>query len=85
MDIALFVAFGLLIGGLSWWFARGKEVGGWVASVLVGVVGGLVGGFFGRVVGPSRDGEPTPLLMSLVVAISLSAIYQVVMRRRRTA
>jgi uncharacterized membrane protein YeaQ/YmgE (transglycosylase-associated protein family) len=47
----------------------GREPGGWVVSMALGVVGSFLGGFLGRGLSIYREGEPAGFLMSLLGAI----------------
>ncbi len=86
MHIVLFLLFGLVVGTLARFLVPGREPGGWVISMAIGVGGAVVGGYFGRVVGLYREGEPAGFVMSLLAAISMVLAYKALIRRRdRTA
>ena len=82
MHILIFLLFGLVIGTLARFIVPGREPGGWVISMLIGVGGAIVGGYFGRVVGHYREGQPAGFLMSLLAAISMVVVYKVLIGRR---
>lgn len=82
MHILIFLLFGLVIGTLARFIVPGREPGGWVISMLIGVGGAIVGGYFGRVVGLYREGQPAGFLMSLLAAISMVVVYKVLIGRR---
>lgn len=83
MDFILFLLFGLVVGALARLLVPGTEPGGWVVSMLIGVVGSFIGGFIGRMVFLYRDGEPAGFVMSLLGAILLVVGYQAIVGRRR--
>jgi uncharacterized membrane protein YeaQ/YmgE (transglycosylase-associated protein family) len=86
MHILSFLLFGLVVGSLARFIVPGREPGGWVISMLIGVGGAIVGGYFGRVVGLYREGEPTGFAMSLLAAISMVVVYKALIGgRSRTA
>ena len=85
MHIILFLLFGLVVGALARWIVPGREPGGWVVSMLLGVGGSLVGGFFGRLVGLYREGQPAGFVMSLLGAVALVAVYHVATTGRRAS
>ena len=86
MHILIFLLFGLVIGTLARFIVPGREPGGWVISMLIGVGGAIVGGYFGRVIGLYNEGQPAGFFMSLLAAISLVVVYQALSSRRsRTA
>jgi uncharacterized membrane protein YeaQ/YmgE (transglycosylase-associated protein family) len=82
MSLILFLVFGLIVGALARLIVPGREPGGWVISMLIGVVGSFVGGFLGRSLGLYRDGEPAGFLMSLLGAVLLVVAYHALTRRR---
>jgi uncharacterized membrane protein YeaQ/YmgE (transglycosylase-associated protein family) len=85
VSIILFLLFGLVIGALARFIVPGKEPGGWVVSMLLGVAGSLLGALVGRALGIYRQGEQTGgFFMSLLGAIVLVAIYHAIARRRAT-
>ena len=82
MSVILFLIFGLVVGALARLIVPGKEPGGWVISMILGVLGSFVGGFLGRALGWYRDGEPAGFVMSLLGAVILVVAYHAITRRR---
>ncbi|WP_437288648.1 MULTISPECIES: GlsB/YeaQ/YmgE family stress response membrane protein [unclassified Sorangium] len=82
MSFVLFLLFGLVVGALARLIVPGREPGGWVVSMIIGVVGSFVGGLLGRMLFMYREGEPAGFFMSLIGAILLTAGYQAITRRR---
>jgi len=83
MHLILFLVFGLVVGAVARWIMPGREPGGWVVSMLIGVAGSFLGGFLGNLVGLYREGEPAGFIMSVIGAIVLVAIYHAIMGRAR--
>lgn len=83
MSILLFLLFGLIVGALARLIVPGREPGGWVVSIVLGVAGSFLGGFLGRALGFYREGEAAGFFMSLIGAVVLCAIYHAVTRRSR--
>jgi uncharacterized membrane protein YeaQ/YmgE (transglycosylase-associated protein family) len=77
-----FLLFGLIVGALARLLVPGREPGGWIISMLLGVLGSFLGGFFGRMIGMYREGEPAGFVMSLLGAVILVAGYHAIARRR---
>jgi len=84
MSIILFLVFGLVVGALARLIVPGKEPGGWVVWMILGVVGSMFGGFLGRALNLYREGEPAGFVMSLIGAILLVVGYHAI-RGRTTA
>lgn len=72
---------GLIAGALAKWIMPGKDPGGILVTMLLGIAGALVGGFIGRALGFYQAGEGAGLIMSVVGAILLLAVYRMVKRR----
>ncbi|MEO9235117.1 MAG: GlsB/YeaQ/YmgE family stress response membrane protein [Polyangiaceae bacterium] len=85
MHLLIFLVFGLIVGALARLIVPGKEPGGWIISMALGVLGSFLGTFLGRGLGWYQDGEPAGFLMSLVGAIILVAGYHAITRGRRGA
>jgi len=82
MSVILFLIFGLLVGALARLIVPGREPGGWVISMILGVLGSFLGGFLGRALGWYREGEPAGFVMSLLGAVILVVAYHAITRRR---
>jgi uncharacterized membrane protein YeaQ/YmgE (transglycosylase-associated protein family) len=75
---------GLVAGALAKLIMPGKDPGGILVTMALGVAGALVAGFIGRALGWYEPGEGAGLIMSVLGAILLLAIYRM-MSRRSTA
>jgi uncharacterized membrane protein YeaQ/YmgE (transglycosylase-associated protein family) len=85
MHFILFLIFGLVVGALARLIVPGREPGGWVVSMLLGVVGSFAGGMIGRALGMYQEGEPAGFVMSLIGAIILVVGYHALTNRRTRA
>jgi len=72
----------LVIGIIAKLLMPGKDPGGFIVTILLGVAGALVGGFIGRAMGFYGDGQGAGWLMSILGAIILLALYRMLVRRR---
>ena len=73
---------GLIIGVLAKLVMPGKDPGGIIATILIGIVGALLGGFLGRALGLYREGDAAGWMMSILGAIILLALYRMMVGRR---
>lgn len=64
---------GLVAGALAKLIMPGKDPGGIIITMLLGIAGALIAGFLGRSLGWYAEGESAGLLMSVVGAIILLA------------
>ena len=82
MSILGWILFGLIVGAIAKLLMPGRDGGGIIVTMLLGIAGALLGGFTGRALGLYGEGEAAGFLMSLVGAIVLLALYRVMVRRR---
>jgi uncharacterized membrane protein YeaQ/YmgE (transglycosylase-associated protein family) len=84
MGILGWILFGLIVGAIAKLVMPGRDPGGIIVTMLLGIAGALLGGFMGRALGLYREGEPAGFLMALVGAVVLLALYRMMIGRRRT-
>jgi uncharacterized membrane protein YeaQ/YmgE (transglycosylase-associated protein family) len=82
MDILLWIVFGLVVGIVAKLIMPGRDPGGIIITIVLGVVGALLGGWVGRVLGLYREGEAAGFIMAVVGAIIVLAIYRFAMPGR---
>ena len=78
------IIFGLIVGIIGKFLMPGRDPGGFIVTILLGIAGALLGGFVGRALGFYQEGEPAGFIMAVIGAIILLAIYRAVIGRRRT-
>jgi uncharacterized membrane protein YeaQ/YmgE (transglycosylase-associated protein family) len=85
MGILWALIVGLIVGALAKLFMPGKDPGGIIVTMLLGVAGSLVAGFVGRAFGWYQTGTTGPgIIASIIGAMLLLGIYRLVVRRRST-
>jgi uncharacterized membrane protein YeaQ/YmgE (transglycosylase-associated protein family) len=77
------ILFGLIAGVIAKMLMPGRDPGGFIVTMLLGIAGALVGGFLGRALGLYSAGEGAGLIMSVIGAIVLLALYRMATRRPR--
>jgi uncharacterized membrane protein YeaQ/YmgE (transglycosylase-associated protein family) len=75
---------GLIVGAIAKFIMPGKDPGGILVTMLIGIAGAFVGTFLGRAIGHYQPDQSAGFLMSLVGALILLGIYHLI-RRARTA
>ena len=85
MGIIGWIVFGLIVGAVAKLLMPGRDPGGIIVTMLLGIAGALVGGFLGRAAGWYGPNDPAGFLMSLVGAVILLALYRMAIGRRRTS
>ena len=82
MGILGWILFGLVAGVIAKLLMPGRDPGGFIVTILLGIAGALLGGFIGRSLGLYGQGEGAGMLMSILGAILLLAIYRMTVGRR---
>jgi uncharacterized membrane protein YeaQ/YmgE (transglycosylase-associated protein family) len=77
------IVIGALAGGIAKLIMPGRDPGGCLMTILLGVAGAVLAGFLGQAVGWYRPGEGAGFLAAIVGAIILLFIYRLVANRRR--
>jgi uncharacterized membrane protein YeaQ/YmgE (transglycosylase-associated protein family) len=82
MNILLWIVFGLIVGAVAKLIMPGKDPGGIIVTILLGIVGSLLGGWLGQALGFYGPGEAAGFIMSVVGAIVVLLLYRLLIRRR---
>jgi uncharacterized membrane protein YeaQ/YmgE (transglycosylase-associated protein family) len=83
MDILTTLIVGLIVGALAKLVMPGKDPGGFIITILLGIAGAFIAGWLGHAVGWYEAGEGPGIIMSIIGAVILLAIYRAVIGRRR--
>jgi len=84
MGILGWILFGLVVGAIAKLLMPGKDPGGIIVTMLLGIVGAVLGGFVGRSLGFYGEQEGAGMLMSIVGAILVLMLYRAFVRRKTT-
>jgi uncharacterized membrane protein YeaQ/YmgE (transglycosylase-associated protein family) len=76
------IMVGLVAGVIAKLLMPGRDPGGLVVTVLLGVAGALLAGYLGQVLNVYRPGEAAGWVGATVGAFILLALYRIVMARR---
>ena len=76
---------GLVIGALAKLIMPGKDPGGIIITMLLGVAGSILAGYIGKMLGWYRDGQGAGWIMSLIGALILLGIYRLIKGRTTAA
>jgi uncharacterized membrane protein YeaQ/YmgE (transglycosylase-associated protein family) len=77
------ILFGAIVGLIAKLLHRGRDPGGCVVTILIGIAGSLLAGFLGRMLGWYREGEGAGFIVSVLGAILLLVLYRAFMERRQ--
>ena len=76
------ILFGLVVGIIAKLIMPGRDPGGIIVTMLLGIAGALVGGYLGRALGWYGPGEPAGFIVATLGAILLLVIYRMMVGRR---
>ena len=82
IELLGWMVFGLIVGAIAKLVMPGRDPGGCIVTMLLGVAGAMIGGFLGRTLGWYGPNQAAGFLMSLLGAIVLLALYRVLFARR---
>jgi uncharacterized membrane protein YeaQ/YmgE (transglycosylase-associated protein family) len=67
---------GLIAGALAKLIMPGRDPGGIFLTMLLGIAGSFLAGFLGQAIGWYQPGQGAGLIMSVIGAILILAIYR---------
>ena len=76
------IVIGALAGGIAKLIMPGRDPGGCLMTILLGVAGAVLAGFLGQTIGWYRPGEGAGFLAAIVGAIILLFVYRLIASRR---
>ena len=77
------IIIGGLAGGIAKLLMPGRDPGGCIITILLGIAGAFIAGWLGQAVGWYEPGEGAGFLAAIVGAFIILAIYRLVAGRRR--
>ena len=81
MELIATIVIGLIVGVVAKLLMPGRDPGGFIVAILLGICGAFVGTFAGRALGFYQEGETAGFIMSVLGAVLLLAIYRMVVKR----
>lgn len=77
------IIIGLLAGVIAKLLMPGRDPGGFIITILLGIAGAFLATWLGRAVGWYGPGDSAGFIGAVVGAVILLAIYRLVVGRRR--
>ena len=71
-----------MVGIIAKLLMPGKDPGGMIVTILIGIAGSFIGSFLGRFLGWYSHGEAAGFMMSVVGAILLLIAYRMVAAKK---
>ncbi|MGE5411161.1 MAG: GlsB/YeaQ/YmgE family stress response membrane protein [Clostridiales bacterium] len=82
----MIILWSIIIGGIAGAIAKrlmpGKDPGGFIITIALGIVGAILATFLGRAVGWYHEGQSAGLIGAVVGAVIILAIYRLIVGRR---
>jgi uncharacterized membrane protein YeaQ/YmgE (transglycosylase-associated protein family) len=78
------IVFGLIVGVIAKLLMPGRDPGGIIITMLLGIVGAVLGGFVGRAMGLYGPNDSAGIFMSILGAVLVLFIYRMAVGRRTT-
>lgn len=76
MGLISTVIIGLVIGAIAKWITPGKDGGGFLMTMVLGIAGSFAGTWLGRMIGLYGAGERAGFLGSIVGAVIVLWVYR---------
>jgi uncharacterized membrane protein YeaQ/YmgE (transglycosylase-associated protein family) len=76
------ILFGLVVGVIAKLLMPGRDPGGFIVTILLGIAGAVIGAYVGRFLGFYGPNEGAGFFMALLGSILLLAIYRMTLGRR---
>ena len=83
MGIIATLVVGLIVGAIAKLLVPGRDPGGWIVTILLGIAGAFVGTWLGRTLGIYSTAESAGWIASIIGAVVLLLIYRAIVGRRR--
>ena len=81
MNIIGWILFGLVVGAIAKFLMPGRDPGGWIVTILLGIAGSFVGGFLATTL-LGRQEQTAGWIGSIIGAVALLFIYRLIVGRR---
>jgi uncharacterized membrane protein YeaQ/YmgE (transglycosylase-associated protein family) len=81
MGILWTLIIGLVVGAIAKLIMPGRDPGGFIVTILLGIAGALVAGWIGRALNWYAEGQPAGFIASVIGAILLLLIYRMIRGR----
>ncbi len=84
MRIIALIVSGLIVGVIAKLLMPGRDPGGFIITILLGIAGMFLGSYVGAAVGFYKPGQPAGWIVSILGALVLLALYHLLFIRRST-
>ena len=82
MGILWTILIGLIVGIVAKFLMPGRDPGGFIITVIIGIVGSVIATYLGRALGFYQVGESAGFIAAVLGSIILLVLYRMVTGRR---
>ena len=82
MAIIWTIIVGLVVGAVAKLLMPGRDPGGFIITILLGIAGAFVANYLGQAIGWYKAGESAGFIASVVGAIILLLLYRFIFKRK---
>ncbi len=76
------IFIGLIVGALAKLLMPGRDLGGFIITIIIGIVGAILAGWLGAEMGIYSEGQPAGFIASVLGGMLLIFIYRIVVGRK---
>ena len=80
--ILSWIVFGLIAGAIAKFLTPGRDPGGCIITIILGIAGACLAGWLGHLVHWYEPGEGADFVGAIVGAFIILLIYRIIARRR---
>lgn len=78
------LVIGLVIGAIAKLLMPGKDPGGCIITMLIGIAGAFISSYLGQKIGWYEPGQPSSFIGAIVGAMLLLLLYRLIAPKRNT-
>jgi uncharacterized membrane protein YeaQ/YmgE (transglycosylase-associated protein family) len=82
MAILSTILVGLIVGAIAKLLMPGKDPGGFIVTILLGIAGAFIASYLGQAIGWYKSGQPAGWIMSVIGAMILLLLYRLLFKRK---
>ena len=82
MAILSTILVGLIVGAIAKLLMPGKDPGGFVITILLGIAGAFIATYIGQAIGWYKAGQPAGWITSILGAMLLLLLYRLLFKRK---
>ena len=83
MAILSTILVGLIVGAIAKLLMPGKDPGGFIVTILLGIAGAFIATYLGQALGWYKAGQPAGWIMSIVGTMLLLLLYRLLFKRKQ--